>query len=146
VVELGCRFQVPSATERNGASNAGMESAIEGLLEQLNTNGVDADERRVHPRAAYTARIVVEIGPDQPPVIGFGRDLSHGGISFLTSTPLPLERVTLTLPQQDRPTLRLRAHIVRCHQLRSGVYDVGANFLAIAPSRDRPEAETVAVS
>lgn len=146
VVELGCRFQVPSAAERNGDGDAGMESAIDGLLEQLNTNGVRPDERRVHPRAAYTARIAVEIGPDQPPVVGFGRDLSRGGISFLSSTPLPLERVTLTLPQQDRPALRLRAHIVRCHQLLSGVFDVGANFLAIAPIRDLPELEAVSVT
>jgi hypothetical protein len=55
-------------------------------------------------------------------VFGFGRDRARGGISFLTSTPLPLENVTLTLPWQDRQVLRLRARVVRCPQLMSGIY------------------------
>jgi len=45
---------------------------------------------------------------------------------------LPLDKVTLTLPQPHRKELRLLARIVRCHQLLSGIYDVGARFLDIA--------------
>ena len=132
VVELGCRFQVPSDPQNNGTRNAGMERALDTLLEQVNTRSVRHDERRAHPRAAYTARITVTIEEGRPPVFGFGRDLSRGGIAFLTSTPLPLENVTLTLPQQDRNVLRIRAQVVRCHQLLSGIYEVGARFLDIA--------------
>jgi anti-sigma regulatory factor (Ser/Thr protein kinase) len=130
VVELGCRFQAPP-TVNDGSSN-GVERVIDRLLEQLNERAVRSEERRLHPRAAYTARITVEIGPDQPPVIGFGRDLSHGGIAFLTSKPLPLDNVTLTLPQPDHKALRLLACIIRCHELVSGIYDVGARFLDLA--------------
>lgn len=93
---------------------------------------VRPDDRRLHPRAAYTARLTIEIGPDQPSALGFGRDLSPGGISFLTSTPLPLANVTLILPQSDRKPLRVRAHVIRCHQLLSGIYDVAARFLDVA--------------
>lgn len=139
VVELGCRFEVPADLETTRADSDVMDSAIDGLLEQLNTGIVPPDERRVHPRAAFTSRITIEIRPDQETVLGFGRDLSRGGVSFVTSSPLPLERVTLVLPQQNRKPLRVRALIVRCHQLLSGVFDVGARFLSIVPTRNGKE-------
>jgi anti-sigma regulatory factor (Ser/Thr protein kinase) len=131
VVELGCRFQVSSAVENNGAKSDSVERAIGAMLEQLKGPEIRHDERRAHPRAAYTARILIELGSDQSPVIGFGRDLSRGGICFLTSTPLHLENVALILPQHDRKPLRVEARVVRCHQLLSGIYDVGARFLDI---------------
>jgi anti-sigma regulatory factor (Ser/Thr protein kinase) len=130
-VELGCRFQVAPAAENSGATSDCVERSISAILEQLNGPVVRPDERRAHPRAAYTAHITIETGPDQPPVIGFGRDLSRGGISFLTSTSLPLENVTLILPHPDRKPLRVRARVVRCHQLLAGIYDVGARFLDV---------------
>lgn len=132
MVELGCRFQMPPTAPPNGTPNAGLENALDALLGQLHSSNEPADERRIHPRAAYTARITVTTGPGRPPVLGYGRDLSRGGISFLTSTPLPLEDVTLTLPQRKEPTLRLLARVIRCHQLLSGIYDVGACFLDLA--------------
>ncbi|HTU22265.1 MAG TPA: PilZ domain-containing protein [Gemmataceae bacterium] len=136
MVELGCRFQVPPAALKNGTSRAGMERDLDALLQQLSTGSVQPDERRAHPRVAYTVRITITIGRGHPPVIGFGRDLSRGGISFLTCTPLPLEDVILALPQHDREALRIRARIVRSHQLMSSIYDVGARFLDNA---DNPE-------
>lgn len=131
VVELGCCFQVSPAAEANGANKDGVDHAIGELLEQLDGPALHPDERRIHPRAAYTARVTIETGPDQPSVLGFGRDLSRGGISFLTTTPMPLDKVMLTLPQPNRNPLRLLARIVRCHQLLSGIYDVGAHFLDV---------------
>jgi hypothetical protein len=131
VVELGCRFQVSPTAENNGAKSDNVERAIEAIFEQLNGTEIRPDEPRAHPRAAYTARITVEIGPNQPPVIGFGRDLSRGGICFLTSTPLSLVNVTLILPHPDCMPLRVPARVVRCHQLLSGIYDVGAWFLDV---------------
>jgi anti-sigma regulatory factor (Ser/Thr protein kinase) len=104
---------------------------IGAMLEQLNGSLVRHDERRLHPRAAYTARITIETGPEQPALIGFGRDLSRGGIAFLTSSPLPLENVILTLPQPDCKSLRVLARVVRCHQILSGIYDVGARFVDV---------------
>lgn len=132
VVELGCQFHLSRSGSNNGMCSAGMERALDTLLEQLNTSSVLPDERRAYPRVAYAARITVATGPERSPILGFGRDLSRGGISFLTSTPLPLEDVTLTLPQPDHPALHLRARILRCHQLMSGIYNVGACFLDIA--------------
>jgi anti-sigma regulatory factor (Ser/Thr protein kinase) len=133
VVELGCRFQIASA--RAGAAGSltpVAEQAIAALLEQLNGQSVRPDERRAHPRALYTARIRVFVGPDREPVVGFGRDLSRGGISFLTSTAVPLEDVVLSLPQKDAPPLLIHAQVVRCNQLMAGIFDVGARFLDVA--------------
>ncbi len=132
VVELGCCFQVSPAAQSDGSKNGDVDHAIGALLEQLDKPALRPDERRTHPRAAYTARVTVETRLGQPPVIGFGRDLSRGGMAFLTTAPLPLDKVTLTLPQPHRKELRLLARIVRCHQLLSGIYDVGARFLDIA--------------
>ncbi len=131
VVELGCRFQVAPTAQSLEVRSDNVEAAVGAMLEQLNEPALRPDERRIHPRAAYTARITIETGPDQPPALGFGRDLSRSGISFLTSTPLPLGNVTLTLPQLDDKPLRVLARIVRCNPLLSGIYDVGARFLDV---------------
>lgn len=140
-VELGCRFQLsPAAFATNAARNADVERAIDALLEQ---KSVRADERRLHARAAYTARITIETSADRPPLIGFGRDLSKGGMSFLTSMPLPFDEVTLTLPAHNGEALKVAAHVVRCHQIMSGVYDVGVRFVAVAAPTCHSFAETV---
>jgi anti-sigma regulatory factor (Ser/Thr protein kinase) len=132
MVELGCRFQVsPAVSDRGAPMPANREQAIDTLLEQLNSQTMPADERRIHPRAAFTARIHVQTTSDSEPVVGFGRDLSKGGISFLTSTPLPRESVILSLPQPDQLMLRMGARIVRCNQLMAGIYDVGARFVDV---------------
>jgi anti-sigma regulatory factor (Ser/Thr protein kinase) len=133
VVELGCRFQVSSNVSAKTAPATGhIDRAISGLLEQLNSPSVPHDDRRAHPRAAYTTRLLIQSRADSEPVVGFGRDLSKGGISFLTSTPLPRENVMVSLPQHDRTTLRVVARIIRCNQLMAGIYDVAARFLDVA--------------
>jgi anti-sigma regulatory factor (Ser/Thr protein kinase) len=133
VVELGCRFQIsPEASARSAAATANADRAIGELLEQLAGQNVRPDERRTHPRAVYTARISVRTMADREPAVGFGRDLSKGGISFLTVAPLPLENVILSLPQLGRTPLRVLARVVRCHQLMAGIFDVGACFVDIA--------------
>jgi anti-sigma regulatory factor (Ser/Thr protein kinase) len=132
VVELGCRFLVAADTgEGNAVPSDGVERAIDAMLEQLSNRAERPDERRLHPRAVYTARIRIAVQGNEAIVLGFGRDLSKGGIAFLTSTPLPLENVTLTLPRPDGEGVRVVARIVRCHQLMSGVYDVGARFVDV---------------
>jgi anti-sigma regulatory factor (Ser/Thr protein kinase) len=137
--ELGCRFQ--SANAGAGmAPTPDTEKAIGALLEELNNQMLPPDERRAHPRAVYTDRIRVQTGPDAEPIVGYGRNLSRGGISFLTTTPLLLNDVLLSLPQKKQPHLRLHGRVVRCNQLMEGVYDVGVCFLDVA---DRPAANGV---
>lgn len=99
------------------------------MLEQYGSATLAPDDRRAHPRAAYTQHIRIETTPGCEPIIGFGRDLSRGGICFLSVVPLPLEDVTVALPQSEGAELRLRARIVRCNPIMAAVFDVGARFV-----------------
>jgi anti-sigma regulatory factor (Ser/Thr protein kinase) len=135
VVELGCQFQLSSpAVPRNGRANVQQE--LESLLDQLTETTARGDERRLHPRAVYTAPIEIQMVGNGSSQIGFARDLSKGGISFLCSTALPLENALLTLPRRDAEPLRIAAHIVRCRQLMSGVYEIGASFVEVEGERN----------
>jgi anti-sigma regulatory factor (Ser/Thr protein kinase) len=119
IVELGCRFQfAPGSSEQTIAS----------LVRQLGADSVEHDERRVHSRTPYTASIHIKQASGGAPLIGFARDLSQGGISFLTMQLLPLEEVTLSLPRPNEADLQVAARIVRCNPLTAGIYDVGARF------------------
>jgi anti-sigma regulatory factor (Ser/Thr protein kinase) len=131
-VEIGCHFQAsPAAEAARSASEATVRQAVGRLLERLPGQEVGHDERRAHRRAAYTARIGISGGPPSEPTTGFARDLSHGGIAFLTTGPLPREPRVLSLPQGDAAALRLRAEVVRCTPLLEGVYAVAARFLDV---------------
>ncbi len=127
VVEVGCRFHVPGA-EMTGPLGSAQE-ALGQLLDRLDVPPVPAGERRAHPRVAYNERIEVRI-PSQPkPLVGFARDLSRGGLAFITTVPLPLEPCVLSLPQADGTPLQVRAQITRCVRVQEGFHDIGTRFL-----------------
>src|SRR5262249_47170755 len=110
VMELGCCFRpVPSPGPGATASEGGHEAAVEEVLQRPKEAEPAQPERRDHPRVVYTERIQVFTAPDAEPLVGFARDLSKGGIAFLTTRPLP-HLITVLLPAQGpgRP-LRLRA-------------------------------------
>ena len=73
------------------------------------------------------------------PTSAFARDLSLGGIAFITTAPVTLEMKLLTLPVKDGQPLRVRARVVRCAPVTEGIYDVGACFTALAGGRDGEE-------
>ncbi len=129
VVELGCRFTFDNPPAPAG-EGAGVE-AIEEILCRRRQQTRPADERRSHTREVYTERIEV-LGPEgTTPVVGFARDLSRGGIAFITTAALPLEPRIICLPLGSGGVLRIRALIVRCVGLTPGFYDVGASFLRV---------------
>ena len=87
-------------------------------------------EQRSARRIAYTETIHIEL-PDGTLVRAFARDLSRTGIAFLTTANLPLDAVSLTLPQEsDDSPLVLRARVVRCSRLTDGFYEAAAAFCA----------------
>jgi anti-sigma regulatory factor (Ser/Thr protein kinase) len=110
-------------------------AALDALIEGYRNRSPVADERRAHERTVYTERISIE-GSDSTdkPRIGFARDLSKGGIAFITTTPVPLEACTLKLPRGDGSELRIRAQVVRCLRILEGYFDVGAQFLEVEAS------------
>jgi anti-sigma regulatory factor (Ser/Thr protein kinase) len=135
-VELGCQFQHHKpvsglATEK--AVQGLIESAIGALIDRYREQIVPADERRSFQRVSYTARIAIEAKPGQSQQFAYARDLSKGGIAFITTSPVPLEERLLLLPEGDgEGVLRVKSEIVRCARIMEGFYDVGARFLALA--------------
>jgi hypothetical protein len=132
MVDLGCQFQIAPMASATQAAN--VDRAIRELIDKIAEQALVATDRRTHPRAAYNSRVSIQVEPNQEPVLGFSRDLSKGGISFLTTTPLNFTEVIVSLPQTDRAILRVVARIVRCNQLMAGIYDVAARFLDVAES------------
>jgi anti-sigma regulatory factor (Ser/Thr protein kinase) len=133
LVELGCRFPgkaLPMPAAIQPPSVKEMDEAISALIEQFVEQQETEANRRQHLRVVYTERIEIRDKTGTRTFIGFARDLSRGGMAFITTQPLPLELASLTLPQaQDKPPLKVQVQIVRCDSIMDGFYDVGAKFL-----------------
>jgi hypothetical protein len=132
--EVGCRFRPPEPEPESGSRAApvpDVESAVAALAERLGRPRAGADERRAHPRFVYTERIASRGGAGSERAAGYARDLSKGGISFITTAPLPPGPRVLELPQGGAHPLRVRARVVRCARIMDGAYDVGACFLGL---------------
>jgi anti-sigma regulatory factor (Ser/Thr protein kinase) len=127
VVELGCRFTRAAAPADSLPVTAEAERAIHALVENLSAQSIPPDERRNHPRLPYTAHISVTLASGEA-IGGFARDVSRGGLSFLATSPVPLQEVMLSLPQPDQSVVRIPARVVRCHRLMDGIYGVGVRF------------------
>lgn len=142
LVELGCRFlfgtePLPAQiTQQEIEQRRSVEESVEELLNRPRGQPLKVGEQRTYPRETYTERIEV-IGPPpdtregRPALVGFARDLSKSGLSFIATAPVALEVRTIVLPRPSESPLRLRAQIVRCVAIATGFYDVGARFLAV---------------
>jgi anti-sigma regulatory factor (Ser/Thr protein kinase) len=128
--ELGCRFRPPAALPETPPAPE-VEAAIGTLGERLARQRAVPEERRAHPRFVYTERITLPGGAPGEPAAGYARDLSKGGISFITTAPLRTDVRVLELPQGGGRPLRVRARVVRCTRIMDGFYDVGAHFLGL---------------
>lgn len=129
VVEVGCRFEAPAGWKGEGDTADSHPKGLARLIERLDESRAPQHERRTSPRLPYTANIEVELSSGEVKR-GFGRDLSHGGIAFLSACPLPLEVVWLRLPHGNEEPIVVRARIVRSTRLIEDFYDNGARFVA----------------
>jgi anti-sigma regulatory factor (Ser/Thr protein kinase) len=128
VVELGC--QVQATAPLTALYTPSTAQAIEGFVARLSQTPQDVDERRTFPRVIYTESITIQGLNAGDPTTGFARDISKGGIAFVTTAPLSLDVRQLTLPLQGDGSLRVMARILRCTRIMEGFYDVAAQFLA----------------
>jgi anti-sigma regulatory factor (Ser/Thr protein kinase) len=127
LVELGCEFEVaPSSISGAAADDAAQR--ISAFVELLQYNAYPHDERRLFPRAAYSGVIHLLGDDDEKPVIGFGRDLSKGGVAFVTATPVPTGSRLLALSVPSGSPIQVAASIIRCDCITTGFYDIGARF------------------
>lgn len=138
VEELGCRFLfdlgklAPEQVTASSIEEA--DAALGSMIETIDRQTAIVAERRVYPRFVYTERLQIEAQNVHEPALGFARDLSKGGIAFITTAPLPLAVRVLGLPRFGQPPLRVRVLILRCVRIMEGFYDIGARFLALEPS------------
>lgn len=139
VVELGCRFQgrdePPPLTPEQPVHIEEVQQAVHNLLEGHLGPQRPADDRRVHPRVIFSEKIEVQSAGQTKAIAGFARDLSKGGIAFITTVLVPLKPATIYLPQSDGSTLKLGAEVVRCVKIQDGFYDAGARFLNLEPGK-----------
>jgi hypothetical protein len=138
VVELGCRFETRAATTNPtppqripppSVQEKAVHDAIAALIERRKAPPLLGDERRTHPRVVYTDRIEIHTAGFTAPLIGFARDLSKGGVSFITTMPLAQQVLLVFAPNDNDPPLRVQGQIVRCTRVKDGFYDVGVRFL-----------------
>jgi hypothetical protein len=106
------------------------KEAIAAFVALLSRREQEDIERRRHPRVPYTECIRIQGASETDALVGFARDISRGGIAFVTTKPLTLGFKHLILPQKkDGSPLHVRARILRCTRIMDGFYDVGAEFL-----------------
>jgi hypothetical protein len=129
LVHLGCRFGDAPRSAIPRSRDAAADAAVRQLLERIEIQA-GSHQRRSHQRVSYTAQIQVRLDGDATARPAFCRDLSRGGMAFVTSFEMPLCAVDLTLPASDGlPISALRAQVVRCQKVTAGVYDVGCRFI-----------------
>ncbi len=131
IVELGCRFQTRQRASDDAAAAAPLHAAVTNLLER-HSAASPKGERRLHQRAAFNVQVTVTTPASAQPIVGYSRDLSKGGMAFLTTVPLAPETVIVSVPQGEEPPLAVRAQVVRCSRIREGLYDIGVRFLELA--------------
>jgi anti-sigma regulatory factor (Ser/Thr protein kinase) len=134
MLQLGCRFDLPEFEAQHRQKNADLaqaESAIDNMLEALSRQ-LPPDERRTYPRLPFSEPIEVRSPTLQKPAKAFARDLSRGGVAFVTSQPLAGEVTLVFRPRTDGPCLTIRSEVIRCTSVTEGLYDVGARFLGLA--------------
>jgi anti-sigma regulatory factor (Ser/Thr protein kinase) len=128
MVELGCQFLPETRGTDRSSEGLSLEAAIDTILEGLSTQEERQDERRYHPRAGFTECIELQPLHGGAVQLAYARNLSRGGIAFISSVPVALEPKCLTLPQRDGTPLRIQARVIRCARIAEGLYDAAAQF------------------
>jgi anti-sigma regulatory factor (Ser/Thr protein kinase) len=127
VVELGCRFQASSSV----SPGADVGAAVGRLLDQAKGTP-HHDDRRHYPRVPYSDTVEIHVSAAAAPLPGYPRNLSKGGIAFITTVALPPAFTVVFPARGEEPALCLRAEIVRSARVQEGFYDVAARFVDFA--------------
>ena len=108
-----------------------IHEAIQGVLDKHQAPAVPPHERRAHPRVVFNRPIDLEF--DDPPrtISGYARDLSKGGMAFISHEPLQGQITIAFAPKQDEAPLKVRCKVVRCGLIQEGFYDIGMTFLRL---------------
>ena len=106
------------------------DGLLDPFLETLLHNAGGHHEQRRHQRIPFTETITVRDASGET-FTAFARDLSHGGISFLSGARFTTPDIELTIPSPDGP-VTLHGEIVRGTRLIPTVTDFGVRFVSNA--------------
>ena len=102
------------------------DGLLDPFLENLLQTAGEQHEQRKHRRIPFTETITVRDASGDT-FTAFARDLSHGGISFLSDARFTTPDIELTIPSPDGP-VTLHGEIVRGTRLIPTVTDYGVRF------------------
>jgi hypothetical protein len=111
-----------STTTEGVASGDSIASAVDNLLSQLPTSGMDlrTDDRFPYPRQ-------MQVTKDNKIELCAGKDLSRGGVGFLHTKPI-LGNIIVALTSPSGDFYRFLAEVVRARQV-GRFYEIGARFI-----------------
>lgn len=134
MVQIGCRFTAPGPDQSGVYTTLAQQIlALDKLiaqLEKVQDSSVFATLRS-HARAIFTDPVSVDLLDGEGLRTAIGRDISKGGVSFITQ--YKLERGTqigLTLQHNEDDTpIRVLGVVMRCNRLTGSHYDYGVKFI-----------------
>jgi anti-sigma regulatory factor (Ser/Thr protein kinase) len=131
MVQIGCRF-----SEDAPAPSAQRQEALRRLGRLIQHANADAscrlphDDGRQHVRAAYTKTIGICSAGQDSPAIKLARNLSLGGMAFLSQQPLDMQQVVkVRFVEEDTTMPAMRAQVVRCLRISQDMHDIGVRFI-----------------
>ena len=120
----------PAFASGDTACSSRFDGLLDPFLENLLQTAGEHHEQRQHQRIPFTETITVRDASGET-FTGFARDLSHGGISFLSGARFTTPDIELTIPSPDGP-VKLQGEIVRGTRLIPTVTDFGVRFVSNA--------------
>ena len=131
MTQIGCRF-----TEDAPSPSPQRQEALQRLDQLIQHAGADASCRpyrgdlRRHVRAAYTKKIGVRLVGQDSAAIQLARDLSLGGMAFLSRQPLGTQQVVeIRFVEEDTGMPVMQAQVVRCLRISQDMHDIGVRFV-----------------
>ena len=131
---LTLKRQVPPAESSNlqpnhMAARSPFDALMDPLLNSLLTQETEQHKLRRHKRVPYTEQITI-CEPDCESRMAFARNLSKGGIAFISDFKIKVDSISMTLPHPDGDILAT-GEVVRNSKVTAGIYDVGVRFLTL---------------
>jgi anti-sigma regulatory factor (Ser/Thr protein kinase) len=124
----GSSFEnTPADETASFAAQHELDAILHPLLSSLSIDDSDSHEKREHERLIYTGRFTT-LEPGSSPRPAFARNISHGGLCFLSEAPFEARNITIEL-EVGGILVQVNSEVVRCTELVPNVYDVGVRFL-----------------
>jgi anti-sigma regulatory factor (Ser/Thr protein kinase) len=111
------------------AARSPFDALMDPFLNSLLTPETKQHRLRKHKRVPYTEQIQIR-EPDHESRMAFARNLSKGGIAFISDFKIESDSISMTLPHPDGE-MQATGEVVRNSKMTAGIYDVGVRFMTL---------------